>query len=62
MNNYRKRRSPDGVSTSQLVFSARVGKNEQIFPLILSLHVKHSSTVADVSYGEGTLFARTSGR
>ena len=58
MHNYKKRRSPDGVTTSQLVFSAHIGKNEQLFPLILSLHVKPSSIVADVTYGKGTFWKR----
>jgi len=48
-----KRKSPDGVSTSRLVYSAYVGTNEQIFPLIMDLHVPAGSIVADVTYGKG---------
>lgn len=49
----RKRKSPEGISTSNLVCSARVGSNEELFPLILSLHVPPGSIVADVTYGTG---------
>ena len=49
----RKRKSPGGITTSQLVVSARVGTNEELFPLILGLHVPKGSVVADVTYGSG---------
>jgi hypothetical protein len=49
----RKRKSPDGVTTSRLIFSAYVGTNEELFPLILELHVPPGSVVADVTYGKG---------
>jgi len=48
-----KRKSPDGVTTSQLICSAHVGKNEDVFPLVLRLHVPPGCTVADVTYGKG---------
>lgn len=48
-----KRKSPDGVATSNLVCSARVGSNEELFPLILGLHVPTGSIVADVTHGTG---------
>jgi hypothetical protein len=51
--NARKRKSPDGVATSELVVSAHVGTNEELFPLILELHVPKGSVVADVTYGSG---------
>lgn len=53
-----KRKSPDGVATSKLVCSARVGSNEELFPLILSLHVPTGSLVADVTYGTGIFWKR----
>ena len=53
MLNGSKRKSPDGITTSQLVCSAYVGMNEEIFPHILKLHVPPGSTVADVTYGTG---------
>jgi hypothetical protein len=49
----RKRKSPDGVTTSRLIFSAYVGTNEELFLLILELHVPPGSVVADVTYGKG---------
>lgn len=48
-----KRKSPDGVTTSELVCSAHVGMNEDIFPSVLGLHVPAGSMVADVTYGTG---------
>jgi len=49
----RKRKSPDGVTTSKLICTAHVGTNEELFPLILDLHVPPGSLVADVTYGKG---------
>jgi len=49
----RKRKSPGGITTSQLLVSAHVGTNEELFPLILELHVPKGSVVADVTYGSG---------
>lgn len=51
-----KRKSPDGVSTNDLVFSAYQDTNETIFPNILSLYVAPGSTVADVTYGNGVFW------
>jgi len=48
-----KRKSPDGIATTSLVFSAYVGTNAEVFPLILRLHVPKGATVADVTYGKG---------
>jgi hypothetical protein len=42
-----KRKTPDGVSTSNLILSAYVGTNTEIFPLGLKLHVPEGSKVAD---------------
>jgi hypothetical protein len=49
----RKRKSPDGIPTTQLVLSAYVGTNAEVFPVVLSLHVPEGSVVADVTYGKG---------
>ncbi len=54
----RKRKSPDGISTNDLVFSASMGTNDQVFPDILSLYVAPGSTVADVTYGRGVFWRR----
>ena len=47
------RKSPSGVATSDLILSAHVAGNADVFPLILQLHVPRGSTVADVTYGKG---------
>jgi len=52
-NDTRKRKSPGGVTTSKLICTAHVGTNEELFPLILDLHLLPGSLVADVTYGEG---------
>ena len=49
----KKRRVQTGVTTSNLVQSAHVGGNADIFPQILALHVLEGSTIADVTYGTG---------
>jgi len=51
-----KRKSPDGVSTNRLVFSAHGGTNDGLFPQILSLYVIPGSVVADVTYGKGVFW------
>jgi hypothetical protein len=53
-----KRKSPDGVATSQLICTAHVGTNEELFPLILDLHVPAGSIVADVTYGKGIFWKK----
>ena len=51
-----KRKSPAGVATNDLVFSAYVGRNNEVFPFILSLYVPTGSRVADVTYGKGVFW------
>ena len=51
-----KRKSPNGIATNDLVFSAHVGTNDNLFPHILSLYVAPGSTVADVTYGKGVFW------
>ncbi len=53
-----KRKSPNGDSTNDLVFSSYMGTNDEVFPLILSLYVEPGSTVADVTYGKGVFWRR----
>jgi hypothetical protein len=52
----RKRKSPAGEPTNQLVFSAYVGTNDEVFPFVLALYVPTGSTVADVTYGKGVFW------
>lgn len=51
--NKKKKRTQGGVTTSQVIVSAYVGKSEDVFPKILELHVPIGSVVADVTYGKG---------
>lgn len=50
------RKAPDGVATSDLILSAHVAGNADVFPQILSLHVPPGSTVADVTHGRGVFW------
>lgn len=47
-----------GVATNDLVFSAHVGTNEEVFPHVLSLYVPEGSCIADVTYGRGVFWKR----
>jgi hypothetical protein len=53
-----KRRSPQGITTSNLVFSAYVGDNAEVFPKVIGLHVPSGSVVADVTFGRGVFWQR----
>jgi 16S rRNA G966 N2-methylase RsmD len=44
------------VSTEDVVLSAHVGGNDEVFPEILDLHVDSGATVADVTYGKGVFW------
>lgn len=46
----------NGNPTNDLVFSAYVGGNENVFPNILSLYVAPKSVIADVTYGRGVFW------
>jgi hypothetical protein len=52
----KKRKSPDGISTNKLVFSALTGNNDDIFPSILDLYVPAGETIADVTFGKGVFW------
>jgi 16S rRNA G966 N2-methylase RsmD len=51
-----KKRVQGGVSTTNVVMSASVGGNSDIFPQILSLHVPEGAKIADVTYGNGVFW------
>jgi hypothetical protein len=53
-----KRKPPDGRATNDLVLTAHVGTNDEVFPDILSLYVAPDSMVADVTYGKGVFWRR----
>ncbi len=54
----KERRIQGGETTSDLIMSAYVGTNEELFPKILALHVPEGSLVADVTYGKGVFWKR----
>src|SRR5713101_8981235 len=54
----KKRKSPRGKATNDLVFSSYVGTNDEVFPFILSLYVEPGSTVADVTFGNGVFWRK----
>jgi hypothetical protein len=54
----KKRKSPAGIATNRLVFSAQQGTNDELFPQVLSLYVAPGSKVADVTYGKGVFWKK----
>ena len=52
----KKRKSPAGISTNNLIFTAHQGTNERVFRDVVSLYVPARSTVADVTYGKGVFW------
>lgn len=54
----KKKRVVTGKSSTDLIFSAYVRNNEEIFPLILSLYVPVGSEIADVTYGKGVFWKK----
>ena len=58
MEQQEKKRIVSGKSSTDLVLSAYVRNNEEIFPLILSLYVPIGSEIADVTYGKGVFWKK----
>ena len=57
LNNLQKtKRVQGGISTSDLVMSAYIDGNAEIFPKILELHVPKGSVIADVTWGNGVFW------
>lgn len=57
----RKRKSPDGMTTSNLICTAHVGTNEELFPQILDLHVPPGAIVSHMARAFfGNTFQKTS--
>lgn len=52
------RKRPNGIATTDLVVSAYVGNNADIFPNVLRLHVPDGSKIADVTYGKGVFWRK----
>jgi hypothetical protein len=55
-SNGKKRKSPRGEKTTDLVTSSHLGENADLFPQILRLHVPENSKIADVTYGKGVFW------
>lgn len=53
-----KRRSPRGISTNNLILSAGIGTNADLFPSVLALHVSPGSVVADTTFGKGVFWKK----
>ncbi len=56
----RPRRVQGGVCTTQIVMSAWVGDNADVFSRILHLHVPKGATIADVTFGKGVFWKKVS--
>ncbi len=54
----KKRKSPRGEKTTDLIFTSYVGENSEVFPQIIELHVPLGSKVADVTYGKGVFWKK----
>ena len=52
----KNRKSPDDITTNELIFSAYQSNNDKVFPLILDLNVSPGSKIADVTYGKGVFW------
>ena len=52
------KRKQGGDASTNVVMSAFVGGNADIFPKILSLHVPEGAKVADVTYGNGVFWKK----
>lgn len=60
LDEQKDRRVQGGEATTDLVFSAHVGGNADLFPQILRLHVPVGSRVADVTFGQGVFWRNIS--
>lgn len=54
----RHRRVQGGSATSDVIMSAHLGGNSEVFPQILDLHVPDGSRIADVTYGKGVFWSK----
>jgi DNA modification methylase len=57
-----KRRVQGGKATSDVLLSAHLGGNAELFPKILDLHVRAGATIADVTFGGGVFWRNVSTR
>ncbi|MFN2455120.1 MAG: DNA methyltransferase [Pyrinomonadaceae bacterium] len=50
------KRVQGGIATTDVVMSAYVSGNAEVFPQVLALHVPEGSTIADVTWGKGVFW------
>jgi len=53
-----KKRTQGGISTTDVVLSASMSGNSELFPEILNLHVRDGARIADVTYGSGVFWRK----
>jgi hypothetical protein len=53
-----KTRVQGGVASTDVLLSAHIGGNADLFPQILTLHVRPGSVVADVTFGSGVFWKK----
>jgi hypothetical protein len=56
MEKAKEKRQQGGVSSSEVIQSAYIGDNSELFANILSLHVPKGSKIADVTFGKGVFW------
>ncbi len=54
----KKKRMAGGVATSNVIVSAHIAGNAEVFAQVLDLHVPLGSLVADVTYGKGVFWQK----
>jgi hypothetical protein len=47
---------PEELTTDDLILSAHKGRNSELFPKVLDLHVPTGAKVADITYGKGVFW------
>lgn len=47
-----------GLNQENLILSSHVGTNSDVFPLILDLHIRSGSKIADVTFGKGVFWKK----
>lgn len=52
------KRTQGGISTTDIILSAHISGNADVFPEILKLHVPVGANIADVTYGSGVFWKK----
>jgi hypothetical protein len=52
----KRRKSPEGVATTELVFSSYTGENASLFRKVIELFLPKGAKIADVTYGLGSFW------